>query len=114
MGLEPMPFRGNLRGILSHINRRAADSRSHLESSATAVNLPRLNLRPQPQASTALDEVDNRPWHVRVPTEICGHAVRMAQAEQRRYSAGVDQVIDVDFPTHPALLSGVRCKRMIV
>jgi hypothetical protein len=90
------------------------DPLAHFESSATAAKLPRVNLRPQPQTSTAFDEVDNRPWHVLVPAEIRGHAIRMAQAEQRGHSSGVDQVIHVYFPTHRALLSVVGCERMIV
>jgi hypothetical protein len=85
---------------------RVSSSVAQLNSSATAVKLPRLNLRPKPQACTAFDEVDDRPRHVLIPTEVRGHAVRMAQSEQRGDFSGVDQIIDVDLPTHRALLPG--------
>ena len=61
---------------------------------------PAFNVRPEPDLDTAVAEVEDRPWHVRVPVLVDADAVAVSEAQELSHAIGVDEIVDVDSLAH--------------
>jgi hypothetical protein len=61
---------------------------------------PAFNVRPEPDLDAAVAEVEDRPWHVRVPVLVDAHRRAVSEAKQLGHGIGVDEIVDVDSLAH--------------
>ena len=54
------------------------------------VGRPALDLRPEPELDTPFAEVDDRAWHIHVPTLVQAYAVPMREADDLGDALGID------------------------
>jgi hypothetical protein len=61
---------------------------------------PGFDVRPEPQLDATIAKVNSGPGHVAVSLLVLADRVGVGEPERRRYATRIDQVFDVDLPTH--------------